>query len=282
MITRVSQVLTYILFCVVQRAAPWKYFQLNADYFNEELGIYSKLETDKLIPKRWRLPQVLDTSSVKPLHFPVFVKPEWGQNSFGVQRANNQQELDELRADRKQTSSNYLVQQAARGKREFEVFIIPSTNNTRQPAVLSVTETLNHSGDPYPINGIYNQATSYKNLTKQLTVTQRNRIWEHLSQVGDFRLSRVGLRADSIDGVINGDFKIIEINLLYPMPLVVLADNCTRRDKIHFSVRAMWFLAAITKTIPASQPHKSIFVKKLSFGHPMRLFSKMSTNNERT
>jgi len=84
MIIRIYQVLAYILFCVWQRAAPWKYFQLNAPYFNEQRGIFSKLDTDQLIPEAWRLPQSLDIGDYQPPLYPVFVKPEWGQNSHGI------------------------------------------------------------------------------------------------------------------------------------------------------------------------------------------------------
>ena len=280
MIIRIYQILAYILLCTWQRVAPWKYFQLNAPYFNEQRGIYSKLDTDQLIPEAWRLPQSLDIGDYQPPQYPVFVKPEWGQNSFGIQRADDLQALNAIRTDRKDTPINYLIQQAAPGRREFEVFIIPSTQRGNQPAVISITETLNNSEDLYPINGIYNSATSYEDLTHQLTPKQIEQLWHHLSQIGGFRLSRVGLRADSVDAMIKGDFHIIEINLLYPMPLMLLSHNRTWRENHRFSLQAMWHLAAITKTIPASQPKKSIFFTKLQSAHRIKLVNKMGTNNE--
>ena len=278
--------LTYIVFCVIQRAPAWRYFQLNATYFNEALGIYSKLDTDKLIPKRWRLTQVLDNGQITPTDYPVFVKPEWGQNSFGVQRANDAQELNALRAARDPNAANYMIQNAAKGTREFEIFVIPATvkretDYQRLPAIMSITETLNHSDDPYPVNGIYNQHTSYHDLTSALSDEQISQLWSHLTQIGEFRLSRVGIRADSIEQLIDGDFEIIEINLLYPMPLMMLSNNNTWLDKFSFTMRAMWSLAAITKAIPASQPRKSIFFKKLTLAHQLKLSNKMSPPNER-
>ncbi|MBV1920598.1 MAG: hypothetical protein KUG73_07935 [Pseudomonadales bacterium] len=281
MITRIYQVFAYILLCTWQRVAPWKYFQLNAPYFNEQRGIFSKLDTDQLIPEAWRLPQSLDIGDCEPAKYPVFVKPEWGQNSFGIQRADDSQALNAIRSNRKGTVVNYLIQQAAPGKREFEIFIIPSTQKDSQPAVMSITETRNSSEDIYPINGIYNKATSYKDLTPLLTPKQIEQLWLHLSQIGDFRLSRVGVRANSVDAMINGDFHIIEINLLYPMPLMLLSHNRTWREKNRFSLQAMWHLAAITKTIPTSQPKKSIFFTKLKSAHRIKLANKMRTNNER-
>ena len=286
MIIRIYQVFAYILFCVWQRVAPWKYFQLNAPYFNEQRGIFSKLDTDQLIPEAWRLPQSLDIGGYEPSQYPVFVKPEWGQNSFGIQRADNAQALSTIRSERKNTTGNYLIQQAAAGTREFEIFVIPSalessSQTGNQPAVISITETLNNSEDPYPINGIYNSATSYEDLTPQLTPKQVEQLWLHLSQIGDFRLSRVGLRANSVEAMINGEFHIIEINLLYPMPLMLLSHNRTWREKNRFSLQAMWHLAAISKKIPASQPRKSIFFTKLKSAHRIKLANKMRIDNER-
>ncbi len=285
MIIRIYQVLAYILFCIWQRVAPWKYFQLNAPYFNEQRGIFSKLDTDLLIPEAWKLPQSLDLGGYQPPQYPVFVKPEWGQNSFGIQRADNSQALNTIRSNRKDSTGNYLIQQAASGKREFEVFVIPSpqkssSQKNNQPAVISVTETLNNSEDLYPINGIYNTATSYKDLTPELTPKQIKQLWYHLSQIGNFRLSRVGLRANSIEAMIKGEFHIIEINLLYPMPLMLLSHNRTWREKNRFSLQAMWHLAAISKTIPTSHPKKSIFFTKLKSAHRLKLANKMRTNNE--
>lgn len=269
---------------MVQRAPAWRYFQLNANYFNQELGIYSKLDTDQLIPKPWRLTQVLDCGNSQPAHYPVFVKPEWGQNSFGIQRADNLQQLSKIRAGRAPNSSNrnsnYLIQNAAAGKREFEVFVIAATHSGQPPAVLSITETINHSDELYPINGIYNQATSYCDLSSQLSDDQVKLLWQHLSQIGDFRLSRVGIRANSLEALVSGDFQIIEINLLYPMPLIVLSNNCNWGNKIAFIVRAMWHLAAVTKTIPLSQPRKSVFFKKRTLAHRLKLSNKTTPSNE--
>ncbi|OUS28924.1 hypothetical protein A9Q99_11145 [Gammaproteobacteria bacterium 45_16_T64] len=281
MIIRIYQVLVYIVFCTLQRVAPWKYYRLNSPYFNEQRGIFSKLDTDQLIPDQWRLQQFMDIGDTQPSHYPVFVKPEWGQNSFGIQRADNIEQLKTIRANRKSSSDNYLIQHAAPGTREFEIFIIPSARDTDRPAVISVTETVNVSDDSYPINGIYNQDTRYVDLTPHLSREHIAQLWQHIDNIGEFRLSRVGVRASSIDAMINGEFHIIEINLLYPMPLMLLADNQSWREKHRFSIRAMWHLAAITKTIPNSQPRKSIFFKKLKLAHQLKLSNKMRPHNER-
>ena len=281
MLVRIYQVLVYILFCLCQRVAPWKYYQLNAQYFNQQRGIFSKLDTDLLIPNQWRLHQFLDIDHAQPQHYPVFVKPEWGQNSFGVQRADNAQQLAKIRDNRQAKTGNYLIQQAAPGASEFEIFVIPAVQESQNPVVLSLTETLNSSDEKYPVNGIYNQATAYQDLSEQLTAAQQKKLWGHLKLIGQFRLSRIGLRADSLEDLVNGDFKVIEINLLYPMPLMLLSENRTWLQKNCFIWTAMWRLAAITKTIPATAASKSIFFKKLKLAYRLKLPNKLDTRHER-
>jgi hypothetical protein len=67
-------------------AFPWRFFKLNSQFYNTKLKIFSKLDMDKRLPEQWKLTQYIDDGTVQPAHFPVFVKPEWGQNSKGVVR----------------------------------------------------------------------------------------------------------------------------------------------------------------------------------------------------
>lgn len=280
MIIRLLLIFSYILSCIRLRVAPYKYFQLNSDYFNEQRDIFSKLDMDRLIPDRWRLMQFMDIGDQYPVKYPVFVKPEWGQNSRGVQRADNRQALEHIRANRTEDHMNYLIQQAAPGKREFEVFIIPSSNPTQLPAILSVTETVNRSGEQYPINGIYNKSTHYLSISNQLNTEQMSALWAHLKQIGPFRISRFGLRADSVDALLKGEFHIVEINLYLPMPLALLADNLSKTEKYRLCLRCMWQLANITKTLPANHPHKPVFFKNLRLSRSLKLSNKIGSYNE--
>ncbi|MFT5559869.1 MAG: hypothetical protein ACI9RZ_002357, partial [Sphingobacteriales bacterium] len=60
MLTRITLVVSYILYCIRFAVAPWKYFQLNANYFNEQRNLFSKLDMDARIPIQWRLVQCMD------------------------------------------------------------------------------------------------------------------------------------------------------------------------------------------------------------------------------
>ncbi|WP_409440335.1 hypothetical protein [Psychromonas sp. GE-S-Ul-11] len=267
MLIRISLVLSYILWCCRFLVAPWKYFQLNANYFNQDLHIFSKLDMDLLIPEQWRLLQFVDKgddqTAKNPETYPVFLKPEWGQNSQGVCRIDSPEALQQHRANRPAHGPRYLIQAAAKGKREFEIFFIPGATSDQSSAIISVTETCNHSDDEMPVNGIYNKDTYYKSCMPELNTQQIQKIEMLFSQIGSFRIARFCARADSLEALLNEQFSIVEINVYVPMPLILLIQEMTLTSKLKFIFASMKQLALVTKDIPASQPVKSIFFQKL-------------------
>lgn len=274
MIIRIVLVISYIASCIRLRAKPWRYFQLNADYFNKAKGLYSKQDINDLIPEPWRLSQWIDKSTTETADnpniaaesYPLFVKPEWGQNSQGILRADNAEELARIRAQRNiKQPMQYLIQEGAKGKIEFEIFAIPCDKSAVRYAMLSVTQVINHSDDDYPINGIYNQQTEYLDITEKLSQEQRDQLWNYIKAIGRFRISRVGVRADSVKQLIAGDFKVIEINLFLPMPLVLLTSNTSTRNKYKTALKCTRLLAKQTKTLPSINKEPVIFFKKLAF-----------------
>lgn len=130
--------------------------------------------------------------------------------------------MAQLRNERGETSVQYLIQQADVGEIEFEIFSISDHQNLSESAVLSLTQVHNCSGNKYPINGIYNQQTSYQELTPDLTSSQREKLASMISQIAQFKICRVGVRANSLQALIEGDFQVIEINLFVPMPIKLL------------------------------------------------------------
>ncbi|MEG3756072.1 MAG: hypothetical protein ACSHWR_00315 [Psychromonas sp.] len=267
MLIRISLVLSYIFWCCRFLVAPWKYFQLNANYFNQDLHIFSKLDMDLLIPEQWRLLQFLDkgeeAAAEQPDSYPVFLKPEWGQNSQGVCRIDSKEALQEHRSKRPTHGPRYLIQAAATGKREYEIFFIPGATSNHSSAIISVTETCNSSDDEMPVNGIYNSDTYYKSCMDQLTTEQIQKIESIFSQIGQFRIARFCARADSLTALLNEQFSIVEINVYVPMPLVLLIQDTPLKTQLKFVFASMKQLALVTKDIPASQPVKSIFFQKL-------------------
>lgn len=210
-----------IAYSVYYRTRPWNFFQLNSEYFNGKKNIFSKLELNKYIPLRWRLRQVVDDGEIVP-EFPVFVKPEWGQNSHGVSSVKNLDELSTIRLKRRLNSVTFLLQEAAKETLEFEIFYIRAAENLDNFAMLSVTETVNRSSDTLPVNGISNRNSSYLDRTERFCGEELQCLWTMIKKIGFFRIARVGVRANSIEELLAGNFHVIEVNIFLPMPLVLL------------------------------------------------------------
>ena len=255
---RVRLVLAYMSWCLRLGARPWRYFQLNAPWFNEQRRLFSKLDMDRLIPDRWRLPQQPLADLKMPDDWPVFLKPEWGQNARGIRLARNPREYQALREQLLAGGTvPHLVQAAAPGRREFEVFWIRDATDAGRAAVFSVTETLNASGQDWPVNSINNPHTGHRSLS--LSPEQQGRLWQWMRELPPFRIARAGLRADNFEAVLNGDFHIIEINLFVPMPLTLLDQDLPLKQRHAFISPAMRALAALTRALPKEQTPKRIF-----------------------
>ena len=76
---------------------------------------------DDIIPDKWRLQQRRLEEVATPPSFPVFLKPEWGQNAGGIERADNLADYEAIKKRLLKGDKAYLVQQRAPGKREFEI-----------------------------------------------------------------------------------------------------------------------------------------------------------------
>jgi len=229
---------------------------------------------DALIPSQWRLTQCADHQNLQPEHYPVFIKPEWGQNSQGIVRADNEQQLIEHRQARLKDGPRYLIQSAAKGQREFEIFYVPGAQSDQSSAIISITETCNSSDDAMPINGINNKHTSYRSCMPVLSEQQLEKLEHIFGSIGDFKIARYCARADSLTALLEQDFSIVEINIYVPMPLILLAKGISFSNKIKFVLATMRQLALVTKDIPASQAVKSVFFKKLTSARLLKAVAK--------
>jgi hypothetical protein len=262
-------IVTYIACCFRVGTVPWKYFQMNARYFSDSQGIFSKLSIDRLIPERWRLFQTLDEENLAPQRFPVFLKPEWGQNAQGIHRADDHSELHRLRARLSCQPQRYILQEAAPGAREYEIFSIDSNRYDDEHDVLTVTEAVNRS-EQFPINSKYNQNTRYADITTAFTHGERKRLSRYISEIGRFGISRMSVRADSHEQLLAGNFHVIEINLFVPMPINLLDPEYTWSQRLQFIGESMMCLARATKAIePVDQP-QAIFTRMVLYGRVKR------------
>lgn len=257
-------ILTFIGYCIRFGVLPWRYFQLNARFFNKEKRIFSKLDIDRYIPSNWRLSQKEIGTIKKPASYPVFIKPEWGQNGNGIIRVDSEEAYQGL-YDKLHLQNNpkYLVQEAAWGGYEFEVFYIRDSENPAQYATMSITEVCNIIEEPFPINSVKNTNTCYRDQTFDYTTSDLNTLWRHLNKIGDYKIARASLSADSKVDLLKGKFQVIEINIFIPLPLNLLDSNQSWRSKLRFIDSAMFDLAKNVGNISNHKKPASIFFSKL-------------------
>ena len=157
----------------------------------------------------------------------------------------------------------YIVQEAAPGKEEFEIYYLRRPGNPDDAAFLSVTQVANACDRYHPINSIHNPCTRYKELTPKLSDRQLDLIWKNVKEIGDFQMARVGVKADNLQALTGSAFKIVEINLFLPMPLVLLADNVHWFEK-HTIIRTTMTLAArLAKQVSGNHSGRQVFFTKL-------------------
>jgi hypothetical protein len=255
---------TYIIDCILIGTKPCKVFQLNSWQFNREDGIFSKVEIDEHIPEKWRLAQRHDDGLFEPQQWPVFVKPEWGQNANGVKRADDLDELKGIRAKRTSQNIKYLIQTGSPSSREFEVFSIRHHQDRDRYAIFTVTEAVN-SAELNPVNSINNGNSRYVEITDELDEKDRATLWEMVNQLGRYNISRASLSANSIEALLAGQFHVIEINLFLPMPINLLDEKYSIRDIFSTVFRYMMCLAKITKYRDKSLAEKPVFTKIMTY-----------------
>ena len=262
-------VISYISFCIRIATKPCKYFQLNSPYFDRKEGIFSKIEIDQLIPLRWRLAQFYDDGIRFPERYPVFVKPEWGQNAGGIYRADNPGELHQVREKIRGARVKYLVQEGATEKNEYEIFSMQHHRDESRYAVLTVTQACNDS-EPNPVNSIYNSDTRYVEITDSFSAAELDQIWGLVRQIEKFKISRVCVRADSIADMLQGNFHVVEINLFLPFPINMLDSRYSSKDVFNFVMAYMMCLALATKYRDKSLETKPVFTKIMLYNRESR------------
>jgi D-alanine-D-alanine ligase-like ATP-grasp enzyme len=261
---------TYILDCCLIGTKPCKYFQTNAPYFNEKKGVFSKMDLDKLTPEPWRLMQRYDDGVFVPRNYPVFLKPEWGENAAGIFRADDLEQLTKYRQQVRDSDVPYLLQECALESKEFEIFAMRDSVNKENYSVLSVTAVEN-AKESNPVNGINNPDTEYVDVTDQLTNEQRKTLWGFIEQMGEFGISRLSVRADSIEDLLKQDFHAIEINLFTPFPIHMLDKKYSNGDKAKMVWDYMMKLAKLTRGRDKTRIEKPIYTKMMFYNRPGRL-----------
>ncbi|MBE8189685.1 MAG: hypothetical protein HAW58_02190 [Candidatus Thioglobus sp.] len=251
----------YIAWSVRLGIPPWYYFQINAEWFNRQKGFYSKIDMDANIPLKWRLQQDYLDKNNPPQDFPVFLKPEWGQNSNGIFRLDTL--ADFMNFDDKKSKIPNIIQQAAPEINEFEIFYIRDADKQKNLITLTITQSINRSDERFPINNINNKNVIYRDCTADFSADELAKICTHLQELPNFRIARVGLRTNSKADLIAGLFHIIEVNLFAPFPINLLDKNISNKSKYAFIKGNMRHLVRVSNTTPRQHFNRLVFFKKI-------------------
>ncbi len=252
----------YYIYWSIRLGIPaWYYFQINAEWYNKKKGFYSKIDIDRYIPIKWRLEQVYFNRNNLPTQFPVFLKPEWGQNSNGIIRVDSKAEF--LAFNENNSKIPYIVQQVASEAQEYEIFYIRDVNYPKRYTTFTITQAINNSKELYPINNINNPAVYYQDCSTGFSTIQKQNIQQHLQELPNFRIARIGLRANSKKDLIQGVFHIIEVNLFAPFPINLLDKDTDKKAKHKFIKESMYHLVKISNTIPKQYFNRLVFFKKV-------------------
>jgi len=258
---------SYIFWTLRHGIPPWRFFQLNAKYFNAEKGVYSKLDIDKLIPERWRVNQTYFDIEKKPSSYPVFLKPEWGQNSYGIQVIKNAQDFEAIGAKLKDSPLNYIQQSLAKGTKEFELFYIQDPDDLDDFVSFTVTEVVN-TEESFPINAVHNNNTSYKDRSSEFNSEEIEQLKSYLKTFPHFKIARIAVKTNNKEDLLTGNFNIIEINLFAPLPIHLLDTSHNQSYKNNYIFTNMKKLALISKKT-SKKDFKSLLFYKIVKRHYM-------------
>ncbi len=275
---RILLVFWLIVSCLRKRVNPAWFFQLNAGYFNGEKGYYSKQELNHLIPPEWQLKQEELCAASRVEKFPVFLKPEWGQNSHGIYRVDHPDDFLRLGKILSESKIPYLLQEAANELREFEIFYIRDTIRPDKFTTMTITEVKNKSAEKLPINGVLNSDSVYIDKTTEFTREELQQIWKLIDRLGNFWISRIGLKSDSEKDMLSGNFHIVEINLFTPMPLNLLDTTILFKKKHAFIRNSMDYLAQCCRLASLRDSRESIFFRKLKMHQQVKTSPKLPAN----
>ncbi len=268
----------FLVFSIRYGINPLSFFQLNSEYFNSEKKIYSKHEIEKNIPKKYRLHSNLIKKNThiddieSEVSYPVFLKPEWWQNSHGVFRADNKKELSNILKKIKRGKIPYLYQEASKYKDEFDILCIKNPKNPEKYNLISVTKILNNSDEAFPINVV--KTGIIRDITSRFNKKELWELYKTIREMGDFRLVRVSLKADNIQGIKEEKFQVFEMNIFLPMLPAVKDKTLSPMEREKRLINYTRQLALAIKWNP-NPKKKNIFLNMLCRNYMIKI-----TNNK--
>lgn len=253
----------FVCYCLKSWVNPWNFFQIHSNFFDSKKWIFSKLDLEKSIPKRWRLPSVKISSwdtyetFLKNVSFPIVWKPEWWQNAHGVRLLRDSHEFSAFLQNAKNSEIPYLIQEFSNLDYEYELSFTKDQNNLITLWSLVEVENI----DQTKINSIHGRSRYIERLW-EISQEEREKLQQYLMKLNNFKIARVWIKSSSIKDLISWNFKIFEINIFIPLPLKLLAENISKKEKISFLKAYTKNMVTLTKFRTKSE-YKEVFFRKI-------------------
>ena len=107
--------------------------------------------------------------------------------------------------------------------------------------------------------------------TEAYSAAEKLQLWRLIRHIGDFKIARIAVSADSKKDLLNERFHIIEINVFTPMPLNLLDRHDTWENRTAFIDLAMLALAQNVGSLSKNLVPKPIFFKKLKMHYRVKI-----------
>jgi hypothetical protein len=224
-----------------------------------------RLQTE-LLPFKYSC-QKKKSSILSSFNFPIIVKPEWGFSSHGIQKVSNEIQLDYFLKITKNSEINYVCQEFCNYKKEYDIFYVafedkfqiisltsvesPRVTGDGKSTIKELIKKSNLKNKNYLVetnrrdlshilkcnekriltdkNSILH-GTEYTNEEELLKGNYRKLI-EHVESIKDFKINRISLKTNSFEDLLKGEFKIFELNILFPAPINALDTTLTSTQK---------------------------------------------------
>lgn len=246
---------TYFRACIQLRVLPWRFFGINQHGIHPKKGVFCKSIIQNFIPPEYQLPLVTlganeDIVSwqnkISSLNYPVIIKPDLGQNSKHIHIAYNSE--DKCISKQRKIPVDFVAQQVATGI-EYDILFI-SNEVDKNYSLFSIVELSQpNMQEKIPIHGIY-QGTQYKEINHLIEPQKLRKFAQKIQTEFNFKFARIGVKAQSLDDLLNFNFKTIEVNLFLPLCLNVLDTSISEHKRISFLKYYIYTLIVLTKHYP--------------------------------
>ena len=75
------------------------------------------------------------------------------------------------------------------------------------------------------------------------------------------------MRADNFEDLISGNFHVIELNLFTPMPINLMDEGYSWKQKLEFILKVGKSLARVTRSIDRNQKTFPVFTRMMLYSH---------------